>query len=433
MKNQIVKITLTGLILLIVQFASYGQGSNYWGPYKPSGPISWNKISNQTISGLSFTNLDRTSIELWECSNITIKNCKFSNSAYKAITAENAKNLTIENCVFDSIDGVYISGYEKNPFNGGTCSGVKFTHNYFKNTIGGVPGHHAIMFANVDGGNGNQINYNSFEQIRGQSNVDDIVSIFNSNGMQGDSIEVKGNWFRGGDRSTGSGIMTGDGEKGGSYVVVRENILCNIVATGIGNAGGNNITFENNICYQDAKLAEKFSSGIFIWNFNNGASDCSSNTIRNNRIYYAQPDGSLFNLDNVENGGNCGNVKDSDTNISDPTLSRSILPNDISGAKASAPLVPSIISELNSIQTETGKYKIYPNPAVGNLTIEINTETDNSKIEIFDLKGQRVIEKPLNENKTEINIDFLKIGIYIAKISSNNQQSEVRKIVVAGR
>ena len=348
MKNQIVKITLTGLILLIVQFASYGQGSNYWGPYKPSGPISWNKISNQTISGLSFTNLDRTSIELWECSNITIKNCKFSKSAYKAITAENAKNLTIENCVFDSIDGVYISGYEKNPFNGGTCSGVKFIHNYCKNTIGGVPGHHAIMFADVNGGNGNQINYNSFEQIRGQSNVDDIVSIFNSNGMRGDSIEVIGNWLRGGDRSTGSGIMTGDGEKGGSYTVVRGNILCNIVATGIGNAGGNNITFENNICYQDAKLAEKFSSGMFIVDFNNSGT-CRDNTIRNNRIYYKQPDNSLFNLDRNESGSLPIGW---DTNKVDPTLDASILPMDISGAKAAAPNVPRINTESNSIQTD---------------------------------------------------------------------------------
>jgi len=425
------QLSLIGILLSISYLISLGQGSTYSGPYIPSAPIQWYGISNQTISGLSFTNLDRTSIELWECSNITIKNCKFSKSAYKAITAENAKNLTIENCVFDSIDGAYISGYGKNPFNGGTCSGVKFIHNYFKNTIGGSPGHHAIQFMGVDGGGGNQINYNSFEQIRGQSNVDDIISIFASNGMPGDSIEVIGNWFRGGDRSTGSGIMTGDGETGGSYTVVRGNILCNIVATGIGNAGGNNITIENNICYQDTKLAEKYSAGIYITDFNNGANNCSSNTIRNNRVFYGQSNGSLINY---ENGGNCGAVTGWDTNISDPTLNASILPDNISGAKAAAPIpVPGITTESNSIPTETGKYKIFPNPAVGNLTIETNAEVNNSIIEIFDLKGQKVIESPITEKKTELNINFLKVGIYIVKISGSNQQSEVRKIVIAGR
>jgi parallel beta-helix repeat protein len=418
------QISLIGILLFISHLISFGQGSAYSGPYTPSAPIQWYGISNQTISGLSFTNLGRTGIELWGCSNITIKNCKFSKSAYQAITAENAKNLTIENCVFDSIDGVYITSYVGHSFN--TSSGVKFIHNYCKNTCGG-PRRHAIQFAGVDGCNGNQINYNSFEQIPGQSYVDDIISCFKSNGVVGDSIEIKGNWLRGGDSSTGSGIMAGD--YGGSYIAIRGNIIVNIVATGIGNPGGSHILAENNICYLSSEFAAKYSAGMYITNLTSEISDCSSNTIRNNRVYYAQPGGTLLNY---ENFGNCGAITGWDTNIVDPTLNASILPEDISGSKAAAP-APGITTESNSIQTEAGKYNIYPNPAVNNLIIETNAEVDNGIIEIYDLKGQKVIGYPLSGKKTEISINILKVGIYIAKLSSTNQLTEAKKIIVGNK
>jgi len=413
-KKQVVLITT--LIFIFCGF-SFGQGTRYTGSYTPSGAITWNGINNKEISGLSFTNIGRTSIELWECSNITIKNCKFSKSAFKAISAENSKNLTIEDCVFDSIDGIYAQGYGNNPFNGGTCSGIKIRHNYFKNTIGNNKKNHSVQFMGVNGGGGNQINNNSFEQIHGQSNVDDMVSLYASYGVLGDSIEVNNNWFRGGDYSTGSGIMTGD--NGGSYAIVRGNIICNIVATGIGNAGGNNIKIENNICYQDVALAEKSSSGIFITNFTSTTTDCSSNTIRNNRVYYAQPNGSFLNY---ENGASCGSIAGWSTNITDPTLNASILPANIAKAKG-------VVTGTDPTSS-TANYKIFPNPVFAQSIIITSENPGNEKISIYNLSGQTVVEKSINTTRTEINTSNLTTGIYVITISKDNTILEVRKIRV---
>jgi len=420
-KKQVVLITT--LIFIFCGF-SFGQGTRYTGSYTPSGALRYGNVSNLVIQNLSFTGLTPEAINLWECSNITIKNCKFSKSMGKGIYIENGKNITIQDCVFDSVgDGVIVGSNASNPFNGGTCSGIKIQHNYFKNIIGGFPGHHAVQLASVNGGGGNQVNYNSFENIHNQSHVDDIVSVFKSFASVDDSIQIIGNWFRGGDypaaNHTGGAITVGD--SGSSYILVKNNILVNVVGGGIGNAGGSNIVFESNTLFQDRATANPANqtAGLIMFNFDVGTVDCSSNTIRNNRVYYSTTEGKLLN---IQVNSNCGPIAGLETNISDPTLNASILPANIAKAKG-------VVTDTDPTPS-TINYKIFPNPVFGQSIIITSENPGNEKVSIYNLSGQTVVEKSINTTRTEINTSNLVTGIYVITISKDNTILEVRKIRV---
>jgi len=416
------------IAILIFSFYcySYGQGTRYTGTYTPSSAIVWGGVSNKVIDGLSFTGLDKINITLCECSNITIQNCKFSKSAFRAISAENSKNLIIQDCVFDSVaDGILINCNPSNPYNNGTSSGIKVVHNYFKNMIGGFPGHHAILFSRVNGGGGNQINYNSFEGILNQSKVDDVVNINSSYSSTNDSLQIIGNWFRGADYSeanhTGGGITFGDG--GGSYVHVKNNIFVNQV--GIGNAGATNCVVENNTVYQSKALAASAACGYIQYNFsiNGDSTTCHDNTWQNNRGYCVNSLGqeqSYIALQYIP--GNCTPAIGKSTNVVDPTLNASILPQDIAKAKA-------VVTGTTSIQTNTD-YKIFPNP-VFSKSIVITSETPNNEIiNIYNLSGQKIIEQSINSSRTEVNTSNLITGIYLVMITKDNKTVETRKIIV---
>ena len=69
-------------------------------------------------------------------------------------------------------------------------------------------------------------------------------------------------------------------------------------------------------------------------------------------------------------------------------------------------------------------YTIIPNPAIS--TIHIIGEIDIQQIELFDLKGVKVLEV---EKKSQLNIASLNAGLYLVKIS-NEKEYYFQKIVV---
>ncbi|MDN3492240.1 endonuclease [Winogradskyella bathintestinalis] len=62
--------------------------------------------------------------------------------------------------------------------------------------------------------------------------------------------------------------------------------------------------------------------------------------------------------------------------------------------------------------------KLHPNPVESNLTIDLKSNV-NTNIEIFDILGKRVYKNIINKT-SNINLQTLKTGIYIVKISQNN-------------
>lgn len=60
--------------------------------------------------------------------------------------------------------------------------------------------------------------------------------------------------------------------------------------------------------------------------------------------------------------------------------------------------------------------KIYPNPASDRVTIQM--ENNMKRVSIFSLNGQKVYELALDQNKVDMNIDFLESGIYMIQLET---------------
>lgn len=72
------------------------------------------------------------------------------------------------------------------------------------------------------------------------------------------------------------------------------------------------------------------------------------------------------------------------------------------------------------------KFSFYPNPVKSNLHIQLNSNTA-TQIQIYDILGKQVIAKSI-EASSSINVQSLKSGIYILKITQNNASISKRLI-----
>jgi hypothetical protein len=202
------------------------------------------------------------------------------------------------------------------------CTGIKVIYNDVKNVLGPMPRGQMVQFGNVSG-TGNIISYNVGENIVGESHPEDEISLYMSNGTEEDPIQVVGNWIRGGGPSnSGGGIMTGD--KGGSYILVKDNILINPGQYGITISSGNNIIIRNNKIFSDKRPF----SNVGLSAYKQYPIDCFSNSIMNNEVNFTNNKGVL---NNIWNAGNCGIIKGWKTNYYNPDLKASILPDKIIG------------------------------------------------------------------------------------------------------
>ena len=384
------------------------QGSAYSGIYKVSAPIIWSGISGQTISGIIIENAPGNSIELTNCSNITIQNSKIAHSKGIGIKLYNCTNITIINCYMDSV----ASGV-----NACTSTGIKFEYNEVRNVMGPMPRGQMIQFDAVTGG-GNSISYNVGENIAGQSFPEDEISLYKSTGLPNDPILIVGNWIRGGGPSnSGGGIMTGDA--GGSYVIVKDNILVNPGQYGIAISSGNNITVQNNKVFSQ----QLPFSNVGVYAFNQYPSSCSTNTVTNNSINFTYKTGII---NNTYTDGTCGTVTGWDNNTYDKTLNASVLPQRIIGR------VKEITTEVVVPTTPDIKKKItlFPNPAQNQVNIESGSELTSGKAIIYNQTGQLLMELALNNTNTQIDVSKLIGGIYVVKITSGNQLVDQQKLII---
>ena len=399
------KILLIGIFIFIIQGISYGQGSTYTGTYVQSAPIVWNNVNNATISKLQITNTSGHCISLINCSNITIVDCKLGPSTGNGVDMDHCTNITISNCSMTNISsGVYIS----------TGSGISVTYNDVQNVQGPFPRGQMVQFNSVSG-TGNKINYNSCDNIYGQSNPEDIVNLFKSNGTIDDPIQVIGNWLRGGGPSkTGGGLLAGD--NGGSYQLFENNICVNTGNEGIEVAGGHDIIVNNNIFYSPQTTV----SGVGISVYNQCTTDpCYNITVQNNQINWIHYSGVLNNL---YNAGNSGVITGWSTNMYNSNLNSSILPLKIIGR------AQGITTEIIPV-TSIDNYNVYPIPFYDNLSIEKSETSVNEKVFIYNLNGQQIIEQSLNDIITNINTNYMVAGIYILKITKNNNIIYTKKII----
>ncbi|HTK18076.1 MAG TPA: right-handed parallel beta-helix repeat-containing protein [Mucilaginibacter sp.] len=229
---------LLTILLLVLSAGAFAQGRRY----KVNNPVVISGQNNVTIKGYLITGGLSNCIYLRDCSNVHITKCKLQDSKKVGILLENCRNVLIDSCYIANVQtGVNV----KNSVT------VKVNANYFRNMNGPFPAGCAVQFNNVSAP-ASQINYNRVENIAGEAeHPQDLLSVYKSNGLPGDSIQVIGNWIRGGqvikDSGGAAGIVLGD--VGGSYQVARYNVVINGGFVGMQVQGGSHIKMDHNTIY----------------------------------------------------------------------------------------------------------------------------------------------------------------------------------------
>lgn len=327
MKLNNITIILGVVLLCLPVHRSYGQGARYTGSYTKSGAIQHVNKSNFVIEGLEFSDIKGDVIGLYSCENVIIRNNKFSSSGKRGVYLFNCKNVTIIDNTFENV---------RTALTASTSQGVKFEYNDILN-LGGLlalsddtENGFIALFIQVSGA-GNSISYNACENIFGDSSPGDLINVNQSHGTAQSPIMVKGNWLRGGGPSaSGGGILLGD--IGGSYQIAEDNILVDVGQYGIAIGGGHDMTLRNNKVF--GKKQYFTNVGISICNWYEEHFGKSYNiTVEKNAVNYLHSTGRVSNW---WVAGNMEPIIGKETNIYDPNLSASILPDKILGRARSS-------------------------------------------------------------------------------------------------
>ncbi len=303
------KITITQAAAAAATTTTVTSGS----PYTLSAPIALDGKSNMTISYLEITNPNGHCIKLSNCSNITIQYCKLGPSKGEGVFLSNCTNITVRDCSMEYVESGVVADIG---------SAIKVIYNDIKNVQGPMPRGQLVQFGDVNGA-GSSISYNVGENILGQSYPEDAISLCRSNGTATSPIQIVGNKIRGGGPSTsGGGIMSGD--LGGSYVLVKDNILVNPGQYGLTVSSGHDIEISNNKIYS-AKLA---FSNVGLSAYKQYDISTYNITISNNAVNFTNKDGVL---NDMWNANNCGTVVGWSTNYHDSNVTASILPTVMMG------------------------------------------------------------------------------------------------------
>jgi hypothetical protein len=281
--------------------------------YTSSSPINLNGSHDITISGKSINGGSVPAITLTNCYNVHITKNMLGNSTDVGVYLYNCYNVTVD---YNNITNVSTGVYVVNT----TGGGIVVNYNQFKNMVGPMPRGQFVQFNTVSG-SGNSISYNKGENIFGQSNPEDAINLYKSNGTSSSPIQVVGNWIRGGGPSaTGGGIMLGD--TGGSYEIASNNIMVDPGQYGIAIAGGDHMSITNNSIYGKAQSFTNI--GLYIWG--QSGSLCTNATISGNQVKF-------MNKANSENDAWVGTGESTPSGWSSNTF----------GANISASILPSVV------------------------------------------------------------------------------------------
>ena len=75
---------------------------------------------------------------------------------------------------------------------------------------------------------------------------------------------------------------------------------------------------------------------------------------------------------------------------------------------------------------DNNNFTYYPNPVKNTLNLSYDQEISN--VTIFNLMGQKVSSQAINSNQGQVDMSNLSHGVYLVKVSSNNQVKTLRVI-----
>ncbi|MDD5695461.1 MAG: T9SS type A sorting domain-containing protein, partial [Bacteroidales bacterium] len=83
------------------------------------------------------------------------------------------------------------------------------------------------------------------------------------------------------------------------------------------------------------------------------------------------------------------------------------------------------VKPIGITETDAPHFTFYPNPVSDRLTIQT---THADRVQISDMTGKTVLEQPVNDRETILDVSFLDAGIYFVKVTGE-QGVEVKKVV----
>lgn len=83
-----------------------------------------------------------------------------------------------------------------------------------------------------------------------------------------------------------------------------------------------------------------------------------------------------------------------------------------------------VVAGCAGIPSLTSNYRIYPNPASSQLTVEFDVQTSYENVEIFDAMGRSVVRERLNHSgKNNIDLTNVPNGLYIVRLYGKSHQA----------
>ena len=263
--------------------------------------------------------------------NVTIRNAKIGPcGAGSGGDANPGFGVRVTGGIDTTVERVVFTGVSAGVYADYGAKGVQVSKSHFSQIWGGT----------IDGGSkGNAVQFNGVNNSArasritcnvvdnhygtGSRSTSDVISVFNSNGSQAAPIEVAYNKLRGGNSSTGSGIMIGD--YGGTWTYTHDNILVLTSNVGVGVAGGSNHRVENNrVWAMGDSAASATCSGFYA--FGQAGASLGNVTVANNRAYARcwLWGGSGEISRGWYTDGNVANLTQTNNNFVDASLSSSI-------------------------------------------------------------------------------------------------------------
>jgi hypothetical protein len=90
----------------------------------------------------------------------------------------------------------------------------------------------------------------------------------------------------------------------------------------------------------------------------------------------------------------------------------------------------SVITVIENTEGINLECTVYPNPTRGIVKLVVSTKDfDNLRYQLYDIIGLRLIEKKVDSEETEIQMDNLRPSTYILKVLSGNKEIKTFKII----
>lgn len=85
---------------------------------------------------------------------------------------------------------------------------------------------------------------------------------------------------------------------------------------------------------------------------------------------------------------------------------------------------------LSNEEEKSITFSAYPNPATNNLNVQLQTNGNNVQLVLYNVIGEKVLVRTLNDGLNSIDIETLNNGVYFYSVLKNNDVIETKKLVI---